>query len=347
MAKRSSTLTGLEIEPSAVYVASIAPGTQISVQEAALAPLEPGVVRDGEVQDPDALADVLRRLFEDHRNLDKRVRIGIANQKIVVRMLEMPPIEDAKELASAVRFAAQDELPMPLDAAVLDHQILDIVETPQGLRQRVLVVAARRDMIERVLTAVRGAGLKPEGIDLAAFGMVRALHAQSDPRETVVYLAIGGLTNLAVARGTACHFTRVINDGIDDLAVELSERRGMTLEGARAWLENVGLELPVEEHERYAAEGDLLEDARAVLADGVRRIAGEVRNTVDFHHAQGFGEGVARCVITGPAAAIRGFAAAMQAELSLPVEVGVVQVPPGMDGGSLSVAAGLATEVAA
>lgn len=347
MAKRSSLLTGLEIEPSAVHVASIAPGAHVSVQSAALAPLEPGVVRDGEVQDTDALSAVLRQMFDDNRGLDKRVRVGIANQKIVVRTIEMPPITDAKELASAVRFQAQDELPMSLDAAVLDHQVLDIVDTPDGPRQRVLLVAARRDMIERVLTAVRGAGLKPEGIDLAAFGMVRALHRQSDPNETVVYLGIGGMTNLAVARGSACHFTRVVSEGLDGLAVELAERRGMTFDGARAWIASVGLDVPVEEHDRYAEDGEVIEDARAVLADGVRRIATEVRNSVDFHHAQGSGESVARCIVTGPAASIRGFAEGMRAELNLPVEIGVVQAPPGMDGGSLSIAAGLAMEDAA
>jgi type IV pilus assembly protein PilM len=347
MAKRSSLLTGLEIEPSGIHVATLAPGAHMSVSSAALAPLERGVVRDGEVQDADALSAVLRRTFDEHRDLDKRVRVGIANQKIVVRTLEMPPIDDPKELASAVRFQAQEELPMPIEQAVLDHQVLDVIDTPNGPRQRVLIVAARRDMIERVLAAVRGAGLKPEGIDLSAFGMVRALHRQSNPSETIVYLAIGGMTNLAVARGKTCHFTRVIGEGLDDLAVELSERRGMTLEGARAWLANVGLDLPVEEHERYADDGEVIEDTRAVLADGVRRIATEVRNSVDFHHAQGVEDGVARCVITGPAAGIRGFSEAMRAELDLPVDIGVVQAPPGMDGGSLSIAAGLATEVAA
>jgi len=347
MAKRSHLLTGLEIEPSAVHVASLAPGTQGTVGVAALAPLDEGVVRDGEVHDVEALSAVLRRLFDEHRGLDKRVRVGIANAKIVVRVIELPPIDDPKQLAAAVRFEAEDEIPMPLDAAVLEHQVLDIVDTEKGPRQRVLIVAARRDMIERVLAAVRGAGLKPEGIDLAAFGMVRALHRQTDPRETVVYLAIGGLTNLAVARGATCHFTRVVGDGLGALATELAERRGMSLDGARAWLTSVGLELPVEGHERYADEPELIEDARAVLADGVRRIATEVRNSVDFHHAQGSSEGVARCVITGPAATFAGFADALSAELGLPVDVGVVQTPPGLDGGSFSVAAGLATEEAA
>ena len=65
---------------------------------------------------------------------------------------------------------------MPLEHAVLDHQALDVVTDANGRRQRVLLVAARREMVERVLAALRAAGLKPEGVDLSAFAMVRALH---------------------------------------------------------------------------------------------------------------------------------------------------------------------------
>jgi type IV pilus assembly protein PilM len=342
MAKRSTLLTGLEIEPSSINIAGIAPSGRLAVSHAAVAPLEPGIVRDGEVQDVDALSDALRAAFADHKGLDKRVRVGIANQKIVVRVIELPVIDDPKQLASAVRFQAQEEIPMPLDSAVLDFQPLDIVDTPAGPRQRIALVAARKDMIERVLAAVRGAGLRPEAIDLAAFGMVRALHHHAAPGETVVYLAIGGLTNLAVAQGTTCHFTRVVGGGLDAMAIELAERRALTLDAARHWLQLVGLERPVEEIDRYDADAETIEGARAVLVDGARRIAGDVRNTVDFHSTQDTAEAVSRCVVTGPAAAIPGFAAALAAELGLPVEVGVVDVPPGLDGGSLTVAAGLA-----
>src|SRR5205085_573346 len=94
-----------------------------------------------------------------------------------VRVIKLPPISDPKQLDQAVRFQARDEIPMPLDQAVLDWQALDVVDTPEGPRQRIALVAARRDMVSRVLQAVRDAGLKPQGIDLAAFGMVRALHA--------------------------------------------------------------------------------------------------------------------------------------------------------------------------
>ena len=66
-------------------------------------------------------------LYRENKGLDKRVRVGVANQKIVVRVIELPYLEDAKELAAAVRFQAQDQLPMPLEHAVLDYQPLDVV----------------------------------------------------------------------------------------------------------------------------------------------------------------------------------------------------------------------------
>ncbi|WP_354697454.1 hypothetical protein DSM112329_03081 [Paraconexibacter sp. AEG42_29] len=346
MAKRTPHLTGLEIDPSSVTAAAVGTDGALSVTTAAYAPLEPGVIRDGEVQDVAGLAQVLRTLFADHKDLDKRVRIGIANQRIVLRVIELPVIKDPKELATAVRFQAQDQIPMPLDSAVLDFRALDIIDTDAGPRQRVAVVAARRDMIDRVLSAVRDAGLKPEGIDLAAFGMVRALHHHGKPGETVVYVSVAGVTNLAVAQGTVCTFTRVIGGGLDALAVELAERRGLTLEHASGWLVHVGLEQPVEMLKGYADDRDIIDDARAILMDGVRRIGGEVRNSVDFHQGSGAAASVQRCVLTGPAVAVAGFAAALGAELNIPVEAGTMKVPPGLEAGRLAVAAGLAIEEA-
>ena len=345
MAKRTPSFVGLEIEPSAVHAASVTVNGALTVKVAATASLESGVVRDGEVADVEALSEVLRTLWAENKDLPKRVRIGIANQKIVVRVLELPPILEAKELEAAVRFRAQDEIPMPLDSAVLDFEALDVVDTPDGPRQRVVLVAARRDMVDRVLQSARDAGLRVEGLDLAAFGMVRAL-AGSDGAsldDTVLYLAVGGLTNLAVAQGRTCTFTRVVGGGIEALAVELAERRGLTLEHARGWLTHVGLDA---EPDGIDGDEEIIEEARTILTDGVHRIAGEVRNTVDFHLSQGVqGGGVTRCVLTGTAAGVPGFAPALGKELGLPVAVGTVAgAPEALGAERFSVAAGLAVE---
>jgi type IV pilus assembly protein PilM len=344
MAKRIKNLVGVDIDPSGITVAQVAVNGRINVEAAAFAPLEPGIVRDGEVIDSAALGDALRTLVRDNKGLGKRVRVGVANQKIVVRPLELPYLSDTKELAAAVRFHAADQLPMAIDQAVIDYQPLEVVQGPESRLQRLLLVAARRDMIANLVTAVRAAGLRPEGVDLSAFAMIRALYRPGAADEHVLYLAIGGLTNLAVAKGTACLFTRASGGGVEALAVELAETCSLTLDHARGWLEHVGLQEAVED-----IEGDetIVRTARRVLLDGARRIAAEVRNSLDFHMAQGGNAVVERAVVSGPASAIPGFDAALSSELGLPVTTGAVDgAPAGFDAGRLAVAAGLAIEEA-
>ncbi len=340
MAKRTKTLVGLDIDATGIVAASVAVNGRVRVERAAFAPLEPGIIRDGEVADVEGLADALRALYRENKGLDKRVRVGLANQKIVVRVVDLPYLEDAKELAAAVRFQAQDQLPMPLEHAVLDHQPLAVVNDPAGRRQRVLLVAARREMVERVLAALRSAGLKPEGVDLSAFATVRALHRAGPDDELVLYLAIGGLTNLAVARGTECTFARASGSGVEALAVELAERAALTLEHAYGWLAHVGVQDPVED---VTGDRQIVEHTRQILLDGVRRIASEVRSSLDFHRMQEDAGTVSRAVMTGPASAIPGFDVALASELGIPVEQGLVDgAPAGMDAGRVTVAAGLA-----
>jgi type IV pilus assembly protein PilM len=340
MAKRTKTLVGLDIDATGIAAASVVVNGRVRVERAAFAPLESGIIRDGEVADVDGLADALRTLYRENKGLDKRVRVGLANQKIVVRVIDLPYLEDAKELEAAVRFQAQDQLPMPLEHAVLDHQRLAVIDDATGRRQRVLLVAARREMVERVLAAPRSAGLKPEGVDLSAFATVRALHRAGPDEELVLYLAIGGLTNLAVARGTECTFARASGSGVEALAVELAERAALTLEHAYGWLAHVGVQDPVED---VTGDRQIVDHTRQILLDGVRRIASEVRSSLDFHRMQEDAGTVSRAVMTGPASAIPGFDVALASELGIPVEQGLVDgAPGGVDAGRVTVAAGLA-----
>jgi type IV pilus assembly protein PilM len=340
MAKRSKTFVGIDIDSTGIAAASVTVNGRVRVERAALTPLEPGIIRDGEVADVDGLADAVRTLYRENKGLDKRVRVGLANQKIVVRVVDLPYLEDPKELDAAVRFHAQDQLPMPIEHAVIDHLALDTITDETGRRQRVLLVAARREMVERILSALRAAGVKPVGVDLSAFAMVRALYRPGPEDEHVLYLAIGGLTNLAVARGKACTFARASGSGVEALAVELAERSQLTREHAHGWLVHTGVETPIELIE---GDAEIVSNARQILLDGVRRIAADVRSSLDFHRMQDDAASVSRAVMTGPATAIPGFAEALASELGMPVEAGSVDgVPEGMDAGRVTVAAGLA-----
>jgi type IV pilus assembly protein PilM len=187
------------------------------IERAASVELPPGVIRDGEVADVGLLSDALKDFFKEN-GLPKRVRLGVSNQQIVVRQLDLPKIDDAKERATAVRFQAAEAIAMPLEEVVLDHQVIGETLTPEGAaRQRVVVVAAREAMIARVVEAVRGAGLRPDAIDLDAFALVRTLATASTPDDSArVYCHLAGITNLAIALGSSCLFTRPLSTSWDD-----------------------------------------------------------------------------------------------------------------------------------
>jgi type IV pilus assembly protein PilM len=237
-------VVGLDIQPGFAAAVQAKVNGSLQAERAAVMPLGADTMRDGEVMDDSALSDVLRELFADS-GLSKRVRVGVANQRTVLRTLELPPVTDRKELAAAVSFQAQDQVPMPLNNAVLDFHPLGVVDTPNGPRQRVVLVAAQRDMIERLLTAIRRAGLTPEGIDLSAFALIRCLYRpQADDTGRVLYLNVDGLTNLAIAEGKICRFTRVVGSGLEGMAAELAERRSIPLAEARSLVASVDVSTP-------------------------------------------------------------------------------------------------------
>ncbi|HEY7074572.1 MAG TPA: pilus assembly protein PilM [Solirubrobacteraceae bacterium] len=334
---KKTSVVGLELDPGHLAAAEVSVNGDITLTRGAVAELRPGIVRDGEVTDPAALAEALKAMFADHE-LSKRVRLGIAHQRIVVRSLDLPAvIDDPKTLAATVRAQAPDHIPMPMDEAVLDFQPLGTVQTLGGLKSRVVVVAVRREMVERAAAAVQAAGLQLEGIDLSAFGMVRALGSAHD--DAVLFVNVAGLTNVAVANTDGCLFTRAAAGGIEGVAHTLAERRGLTMEHARQWLTHVGLATPVEEVE---GDPDLVAAARAVLEEGVHQLADTIRNSLNFYRTQDNSQPVERGVLTGPAVAIPGFVEALGEQLRLPLEARVVETAEPLEAGRLTVAAGLA-----
>jgi type IV pilus assembly protein PilM len=240
--RRTATdVVGLDVQPGLIAAVKARVNGSILAERAAIRQLDADTMREGEVVDVEALSEALRELFADS-GLGKRVRLGIASQRSVMRTLELPPVTDRKELAAAVAFQAQDQVPMPLASAVLDFHPLGVSDTPDGPRQRVVLVAAQRDMVERLLAAARGAGLTPVGVDLSAFALIRSLWSPGGPdNERVLYLNVDGLTNLAIAEGDVCRFTRVVGGGVEAMADELAIRRAIPLAEARALLATVDL----------------------------------------------------------------------------------------------------------
>ena len=236
----------------------------------------------------------------------------------------MPMIEKREELETAIRFQAADSVPMPLDQASLDWQVVAKGIGEGGAQMDVVVVAARRDMVTKMTTALREAGLRPVGIDLSAFGMIRALAPEyagstnapapsyedrmrgevaEAPVPAKLYCSLGDVTNLAVAQGAACRFTRLSSFGIHDIVERLSGRRELTHDHARMWLEHVGLAQPLE-----YVEGDpeTVSAAREALTDGASRIADELRLSIDYYATQEGAAAIEEVIVCGAGTTIPG-----------------------------------------
>jgi type IV pilus assembly protein PilM len=282
---------GLDLDGAYIAAAQISAD---GISRAASTELAPGVISDGEVTDVTALTEALRDFFKAE-GLPKRVRLGIANQQIVVRQMEIPKIEDEKERAAAVRFQAAEAIAMPLDEVVLDHQVVGEAVSPEGSpRLRVIVVAARESMIARIVEAVRDAGLRPEGIDLNAFALVRTLAMPSDSTETArVYCHLGGVTNLAIAIGTSCLFTRPLStqwDSDDDnVAAALAEEIRLSIDFYMAqpearWVGEIVLSGPGSLRENLADELSGLIEVPVSVAEPLGRLqAGKMPAGEDPH----------------------------------------------------------------
>jgi type IV pilus assembly protein PilM len=216
----------------------------------------------------------------------------------------------------------------------------------------VLVVAARRDMVTGLLGVLRAAGLNPESIDLSAFGMIRALsngasepQAEGMPGITTLYCYLGAATNLVVANGDDCLFTRISPVGVELIAQSVADREDVLLDEARDWLLEVGLEEPIDES--FGDDRQRAATVREELEAGATKLENELRLSLDYYGAQEGALPIERVVVCGLGGTIPGLVERLQSGLTPPIEA---KTPAALshlddeDAARLTVSYGLALE---
>ena len=174
--KRAKRVVGLKIGASQLAAARIVNNGHPELVQVAREDLEAGLIVGGELREPERLADALRAFFRKNKLPRTGVRLGIANNRIGVRIFEIAGIQDPKALENAIRFRAQEALPIPIEEAVLDYHVLSERVDDEGQKvRRILLVVAYRELIDRYVAACKKAGIRLAGIDLEAFALLRAL----------------------------------------------------------------------------------------------------------------------------------------------------------------------------
>ncbi len=323
---KGKKIVGLKIGASQLAAARVTNNGAAELLQVAREPLSPGIVVGGELRDPDALAVALKDFFNKHKLPKRGVRLGIANNRIGVRTFEIGGIEDNKQLDNAIRFRAQEALPIPIDEAVLDYQVLGETTDDQGQQlQRILLVVAYREQIDRYVDACRKAGIGLLGIDLEAFALLRALQAPQtgagdDPSAALVAVAIGHeRSTFAVSDGRVCEFTRVLEWGGQALNVVVAR----ALDAAPSEVEGVKRALSLSDE--VVPEGLTTEQA-AKARDAVRRaiqtFARELVSSLQFYQNQPGSLGIGEIVLTGGTTHLPGLANELERLIGVHVRVG-------------------------
>jgi type IV pilus assembly protein PilM len=281
-----------------------------------------GAVVDGEVVDVDAVAAALGRLWSATRFRTKKVALGVANQRVIVRQVELPWMPPA-ELKASLQFQVQDFIPMPVDQVLLDYHPLEEVTTESGGRAvRALLVAASKEMIWRSIDAVRKAGLQPVMVDLVPFAILRSmvqfddLGLASGEGEAVVNVG-ASVTNLIVHTGGVPRFVRIIPMGGADITDALAERLGVTLEEAEAIKQVTGFAEAGGDGFDAGPEAKVIEATATTFVD-------EVRTSLEYYNAQPGSFGIRRIVLTGGGTRLGGLRERLALATRLPVRDGSV-----------------------
>jgi len=299
MEESMTVAVGLDIGSEAVRVAVVESGKTTPVlRRFAEMPLPPGVVSAGDVVDVGAVGEAVTALWKRHRLPRKNVVVGIANQRVIVRQVDVAHLEES-ELVDALPYQVQDAIPIPVEEAVLDYVPLEEFTTPEGdLMLSILVVAAQRDMVDGLVEIADAAGLDVASIDLQAFGLVRAafgtdlLLGGEGPQ---ALLDIGGsLSQVVIVRGGITRFVRILPIGGDQFTEALSSGMGMSREDAEELKRRTGVA-----GEGFPEGEDEESTARRILTRSADSLIEEIRGSVNYYLTQAGEPTLERLVVAG------------------------------------------------
>jgi type IV pilus assembly protein PilM len=312
-------LIGLDIGTNAVRVVELEPGDPPRVTSFGQVALPPDAMREGEVVDRAAVTAAIQRLWKELSLRRGEVRVGVASPRVLVRTLDLPVMSE-EDLAGALRFQAQELIPIPYEEAVLDFQVIEQLETsetagdgvPPQQMQRVLLAAAHRDMVANLVACVRAAGLSVGAVDLVPLALIRAIGRRVEQNgsgaEALVSIG-GGVTTIVVHEAGLPRFVRILGLGGRALTDAIARDLGLPYEQAEALKRQTG-QVP----------DDVAERARAAMARPVGDLVEQVRGSLDYYRGQPGTPRLLQVTLTGGGSLLPDIAPQLRDLVGLPVE---------------------------
>jgi len=309
---KTKVAVGLDIGSSAVKAVELkVVGKGYKVTAFGSEPIPPDSIVDGAIIDGTAVADAIRRLFENKAFKSKDVAASLSGNAVIVKKISLPVMTEA-ELGESIYWEAEQYIPFDIQDVNLDYQILDpgTGADSKGTMD-VLLVAAKKEKIADYTGVIAQAGRVPVVVDVDAFALQNAYEVNYgfDPQAVVVLLNAGASAiNINILSGQQSLFTRDVSLGGNAYTEAVQKELNLPFESA----EQLKKGEPV--------DGVTFEEVKPVLHAMTENVLLEIQKTFDFFKATAASDRIDKIVLSGGASRVDGFAKALEDRFGARVE---------------------------
>jgi type IV pilus assembly protein PilM len=303
-------LIGLDIGSSSIKAVEFDWGKKTpKLKHFGMIPLPPEAIVDGAFMDSASIVESIRSLIEGLRIKTKKVAVSISGHSVYIKTINVPTMSEV-QLEESIKWEAEQQIPFDIEDVNLDFQILDEQVSPDQMP--VLLVAAKKDMINDYTAVIEEAGLQPTIVDVDVFAIENAfnLNFESPEEEVIALVNIGAsVMNINILKRGTSAFTRDISIGGRQITEEIQKRLKMTYEEAES--------LKVKERDAGAQNPEV----EKIIQGTAEQLATEVRRSLEFFAASSSGGEIKKIFLSGGCAKIQMLPGLIEERISMPVEV--------------------------
>lgn len=310
---RGKQAVGLDIGSGSIKVCALKPTKKsYQLQAFGMVPLPPEAIVDGALMNSTAVVDAIQELFATHKIKNKQVATSVSGHSVIIKKINLPQMTP-EELEESIQWEAEQYIPFDINDVNIDVQILNTESTQAG-QMDVLLVAAKKDMVNDYTSVILEAGLEPVVVDVDSFAVQNMFEINYEvPRsETVVLINIGAqVTNINVLANGTSTFTRDISVGGAQFTDAIQKALNVSYDEAEALKLGGGTD----------TDAVVPQEVERVLQTESEAIANEVQRSLDFYAATSADAHIARIFLAGGSAKIPALVKTIERRTSVPVEV--------------------------
>ncbi|MGC4122300.1 MAG: type IV pilus assembly protein PilM [Myxococcales bacterium] len=317
MAKAKLAL-GLDIGSSGVKLVQLKEvrrrgATAYQLQAFGSKPLPPEAIVDGALMNSTAIVQAVQELVAELKIKHKEVAIGVSGHSVIIKKISLPRMTQ-EELDESIQWEAEQYIPFDVKDVNIDTFPLSTGNDQAG-QMDVLLVAAKKDMINDYTSVVTEAGLAPVIVDVDAFAVQNCYEANYDmPKgDTIVLINAGAsVVNINILANGVTTFTRDVTIGGNQFTEEIQKQLNVSYDEAEAL--KIG-------GNRADADSVVPQEVERVLGSVAEQMAGEIQRSLDFYASTAADSHFAKVLLSGGTAKIPALFKTIEQRVGVPVEI--------------------------